>query len=247
MPAIQVQFLGSGDAFGSGGRLQTCIFVRTPAISFLFDIGSSAPISFRRRDSSTTDIGSILLTHLHADHFGGIPIFLIEAQHIAKREKPLQIAGPPSLETRIQMAQEVLYPGSSEWPRSFPVEFIELEERVSTRIDQLSVKPFPVVHDSGAPSYALRVEIFGKTITYSGDTEWTDTLIEAADGADLFICESNYYTKQVKYHLNYRTLMSHREKFSCKRMILTHMGEEMLQEAGNLEVEVAEDGKIINI
>ncbi len=87
----------------------------------------------------------------------------------------------------------------------------------------------------------------GKTITYSGDTGWTDRLIEAAEGADLFICESNSFQRQRKMHLNYRTLISHRAEINCKRMILTHMGEDMLEKLDGSEIEVAEDGKVVQI
>jgi ribonuclease BN (tRNA processing enzyme) len=247
MPGIQIQFLGCGDAFGSGGRLQTCIYVQAGSSKFLFDLGSSGLISFKRWGVSTAEIETMLITHLHADHFGGIPIFLIDAQHISKRVKPLTIAGPPTCEHRIQQAQEVMYPGSSKEPHRFPVTFVELAEGGQTQIGALSVTPFAVVHASGAPAYALRVEIMGKTITYSGDTEWTDSLIEAAESADLFICESNYFQKRVRYHLDYRTLMSHRAELSCKRIILTHLGEEMLERVGGLEIEVAEDGKVVQI
>jgi len=34
---IEVLFLGSGDAFGSGGRFQACISVRTSSDRFLMD------------------------------------------------------------------------------------------------------------------------------------------------------------------------------------------------------------------
>lgn len=247
MSDIQVKFLGCGDAFGSGGRLQTCIYVQAGSNKFLLDLGNSGLISFRRWGVSTVDIDTILITHLHADHFGGIPIFLIDAQHISKREQPLSIAGPPTSEHRIRQAQEVMYPGSSKESYRFPVTFIELREGMPTQIGSLSVTPFEVKHASGAPAYALRVETMGKIITYSGDTEWTDSLIEAAEGADLFICEANYFQKRVKWHMDYQTLMSHRAELNCKRMILTHMGEEMLESVGGLEIDVAEDGKVIQV
>ena len=247
MPNIQVQFLGSGDAFGSGGRLQTCIYVQAGSTKILFDLGSSGLISLRRWGVSAEEIETILITHLHADHFGGIPIFLIEAHHISKREKPLTIAAPPTFEHRIQQAQEVMYPGASEERYRFPLKFIEHADGRPTQIGALSVTPFTVIHASGAPAYALRVEILGKTITYSGDTGWTDRLIEAAEGADLFICESNSFQRRRKYHLDYQTLISHRAEINCKRMILTHMGQDMLEKADGSEIEVAEDGKLVQI
>jgi ribonuclease BN (tRNA processing enzyme) len=247
MSTIRVQFLGCGDAYGSGGRLQTCIYIEAGEERFLFDLGASGLISFKRWGISTADINSILLSHLHGDHFSGIPIFLIEAQLINKRERPLIIAGPPTIEQRVRGAQEIMYPGSSIESLRFQLHFIELTEKISTRIGSIRVTPFLVEHYSGAPSYALRVESHGKVITFSGDTEWTESLIEAADGADLFICESNYFQKKVKWHMDYKTLMSHRSEINCKRMVITHLGEEMLERVGELEVEAAEDGWVIEV
>ena len=98
------------------------------------------------------------------------------------------------------------------------------------------------MHASGAPPFALRLEVDGKTIAYSGDTEWTHTLIELARGADLFICEANFYEKNVKFHLDYQTLMDHKDELRCKRLVLTHMNVEMLARLPSLDVEAAEDG-----
>jgi ribonuclease BN (tRNA processing enzyme) len=109
-------------------------------------------------------------------------------------------------------------------------------------LGQLSILPVRVVHGSGAPSYAVRIESSGKVIAYSGDTEWTDTLKTVADGADLFICESYFFEKQMKNHLNYRTLMGHHAELGCKRIILTHMGDDILNHPDQIELETARDG-----
>jgi ribonuclease BN (tRNA processing enzyme) len=91
----------------------------------------------------------------------------------------------------------------------------------------------------------LRVEIGGKIIGYSGDTEWTDALIRAAEGADLFICEAYFFEKRIRYHLDYRSLMAHRGELACRRLVLTHMSSDMLDRIESLDVECAEDGKCI--
>ncbi len=101
---------------------------------------------------------------------------------------------------------------------------------------------FPVVHFSGAPSLALRVTCREKTISYSGDTEWTEALIHAARGADLFICEAYFYEKKIRFHLSYETLRARLVDLGCERVILTHMSEDMLAHLGDLELEAAHDG-----
>ena len=243
MGDVSVRFLGSGDAFGSGGRFQTCIYVRFDTTHFLVDCGASSLIAMRHFGVEPSLIDAILLTHLHGDHFGGLPFFVLDAQFVSRRKKPLVVAGPPGLEDRINEAMEVLYPGSSQQQRDFALKFVELEEEAATRIEPLTVTPHGVVHPSGAPSYALRVVCGEKILAYSGDTEWTDTLIQVAHSADLFICECNFLEKSVGYHLDYRTLMDHRTELKCRRLVVTHMNDEMLRRIQSLDVEGAEDGK----
>jgi ribonuclease BN (tRNA processing enzyme) len=239
---VRLRFLGSGDNFGSGGRFQACIHVDAGATRFLIDCGASSLIAMKRAGISSAAIDAILISHLHGDHFGGIPFFILDAQLISRRETPLVIAGPPGLKQRAHEAMEVLYPGASGVERKFAVRYIEMIEGETTQMGDLTVRPVRVIHGSGDPPYALRVECAGKIIAYSGDTEWTDALRTVADGADLFICESYFFEKQMKNHINYRTLMAHRTELGCKRLIITHLGEEILNRLGEVELEVAEDG-----
>ncbi len=247
MKNVSIKFLGSGDAFGSGGRFQTCIFVDSGEISFLLDCGASSLIAMKRFGVSPSDVEAILITHLHGDHFGGIPFFILDSQLISRRTNPLIIAGPPGIEDRIHRAMEVLFPGLSQIKQRFRIEVTALSEGVPTKIGELLVTPELVTHASGAPAYALRVQLLGKTIVYSGDTEWTDSLAKVAYGADLFICEAYFYDKKIKFHLDYQTLLNHRAEIDCKRIILTHMNEDMLGRVDSLGVEYAEDGKVIEL
>jgi ribonuclease BN (tRNA processing enzyme) len=242
-----VRFLGSGDAFGSGGRLQTCIYADLEKSRFLLDCGASAMVSIKRWQIDPAAIDAILVTHLHGDHFAGIPFFILDAQLITKRTRPLLIAGPPGLESRVKAAMEVLFPGSSQIRQKYEVTFVELVENRATVIDPLTITAYPVVHASGATPFALRVECGGKIVSYSGDTEWVDSLIQAAKGADLFISEAYFYDKQVKNHLSYQTLLARKSELTCRRLIMTHMSDDMLGRLGGLEIDVAEDGKRVFI
>jgi len=245
MNPLTIHFLGSGDAFGSGGRFQTCICVTTFRERFLLDCGASSLIAMRRDGIDPLSINAILLTHLHGDHFGGLPFFILDAQLISKRTAPLLIAGPIGTEARVMSAMEVFFPGASRIQQKFALEFIEIPERQMTTIGNLRVTTFPVVHASGATPYALRVECEGKVLAYSGDTEWTDSLLDAANGADLFICEAYYFEKKFKFHLDYKTLLDHRAALGCRRLVITHMNADLLARLPEIEIEYAEDGKQI--
>jgi ribonuclease BN (tRNA processing enzyme) len=247
MSSLQVTFLGSGDAFGSGGRFQACIHVRAPGGGLLLDCGASSLIAMKRFGVAPNDIDAILISHVHGDHFGGIPFFILDAQFLARREKPLLIAGPPGIEERVRAAQEALFTNSSKTVQKFEIRFAEWQERTPREIAGVRVTPYEVVHGSGAPPFALRLEADGRTLAYSGDTEWTPALIEVSRDADLFICEANFFEKAMKFHIDYRTLMSHRGELSCKRLMVTHMNTEMIERAGTLEAECAEDGLVVEV
>jgi ribonuclease BN (tRNA processing enzyme) len=238
---VRVRFLGSGDAFGSGGRLQTCILLESEGFRCLVDCGASSLIALKRAAIDPNDIDIVLVTHLHGDHFGGIPFLVLDGQ-FSRRSRRLLVAGPPGLIERATQAMEVFFPGSSSTQRKFGTEFLELAEGTPATLGPLRVTPYEVVHACGAPPYALRIELDGRTIAYSGDTEWTDRLIAAAAGADLFISEAYFYDKAVRFHLDYATLAHHRSALGCKRLIVTHMGPDMLARVAELPVEAAHDG-----
>jgi ribonuclease BN (tRNA processing enzyme) len=104
------------------------------------------------------------------------------------------------------------------------------------------VTPYAVVHASGAPAYAFRVQCGDKVVAYSGDTEWTDALVLAAKDADLFVCEAYFFDKKVKYHLDYRTLMDNRARLGCRRLVLTHMSADLLGRGQEIRPDAANDG-----
>jgi len=243
---VVVQFVGSGDAFGSGGRFQTCLHLSGAGDPVLIDCGASSLVALKRQGIDPLEIGWVLLTHLHGDHFGGLPFLILDGQ-FSRRTRPLVIAGPPGLRQRIEAAMEVFFPGSTRVSRRFAVEFVELGERVMATVGPARVTACGVVHASGAPSYALRVDYGGKVIAYSGDTEWTDNLVEATRGADLFVCEAYTFEKPIKYHLDHASLRAHAARLECGRIILTHMGPDMLSRRGEAAFEHAEDGTRVEL
>jgi ribonuclease BN (tRNA processing enzyme) len=238
---LTVQFVGAGDAFGSGGRFQTCISLRAPDLHVLLDCGATSLVALRRLGLDPGTIDAVLLTHLHGDHFGGVPFLVLDAQ-FGRRERPLLVAGPPGTTERVAQAMEVLFPASSRTVRRFELCFVELPAGVPTTVGPAAVTAYPVDHPSGAPAYALRVGCAGKVVAYSGDTAWTETLVDVARDADLFICEAYGYEKVVKYHLAYATLRAERARLGCRRLVLTHPSADLLAHRADVADEVADDG-----
>lgn len=245
MPPTTVTFAGTGDTLGSGGRLQTCFHVDAPETTFLLDCGASALPALKRVEVDLDSIETVLLTHLHGDHFAGLPFLVLDAQLRTGRTAPLTIAGPPGTAARVEAAMDVLFPGLSEVDQKFDVEYVEFADREPVSLGGVEVTPFRVRHPSGAPPFALRVDVGGKVLAYSGDTEWTDALVDAGRDADLFVCEAYFAEKSVPYHLDYATLREHLDEIDPARTVLTHMSEEMLAHLPDADHEGVDDGDLI--
>jgi ribonuclease BN (tRNA processing enzyme) len=248
MEDVTLTCVGCGDAFGTGGRFHTCLHVEAHGWQCLVDCGASAVTALRQRAIDLGEVGAVVLSHLHGDHFGGLPFLLLEACFVTPRETTLVVAGPPGVEERVMATLDLLFPGSAENVReAVPLAFVELAEREPTAIGPMQVTAFPVVHSRNLPCFAVRVELGGKAFAFSGDTEWTPALVEAARGTDLFVCECHQYDTPVPSHLTYRDLLAHRHELLTGRLVLTHLGPEMLARAGTLEIECAHDGLVIAI
>lgn len=244
---VEFHFLGCGDAFAGGGRLQTTLLLDAGGERWLIDCGATALVAMKRAQVSTASIEGVLVSHLHGDHFGGLPFVVLDAGHLAGRERPLVLAGPPGLDRRLEVVTEAFYPGLGE--PGFAVETVALAEEAPARLGGLTVTPFAAVHPSGAPAFMLRIEVAGRTIAFTGDTGWTETLFRLADGADLLIAECSSHDRRFANHLDYTTLLARRAGLRCRRLILTHLGADVVAraEAGELEIETAHDGMVVEV
>jgi ribonuclease BN (tRNA processing enzyme) len=234
--------LGCGDAFGSGGRYHACFLLESPTGRVLVDAGASALIAMNRFRVDPSTIDAVVLSHLHGDHFGGLPFILLDALFVRPRPRPLLVVGPRGVAARVRKTMELMFPGS--WGRNARcVRFAELVDRRRRRVAGIDVTPFTVIHMSGAPAFALRMAAGGCTVAYSGDTEWTDALLEAANGADLFLCEASSFDRAIPYHLTYASVKSNANAFGASRIVLTHLGPDVLARRSALSFECARDGQ----
>jgi ribonuclease BN (tRNA processing enzyme) len=244
---VSVRFVGCGDSFGSGGRFQTCILVDAPGIRFAIDFGASSLIALKQQGIAHNSIDAVLLTHLHGDHCGGVPFMLMDAMLAAKRTRPLTIAGPRDTHTRLHEIGEALFPGMHIMTPKFPLDYIELELGKANQVLGLGVTPQPARHTWQTNPMALRVEVGGKVVAYTGDGEWTEEMAMIAKNADLLIAESYFYNKPIKWHLNYPVLRQYKEDLGAKRIILTHMSEDMLAHIHEVPEVCAEDGMVVDV
>ena len=108
------------------------------------------------------------------------------------------------------------------------------------------VTPQFVSHGNpGGPFFALRVEAEGKTIACTGIRNGRTHIIDAGKDADLFIAEAYYYEKKVPLNLNLATIEEKLPLINPKRLVLTHINDDMLNRLDDLSYECAEDGKVV--
>jgi len=247
---MRLTVVGSGDAFGSGGRFNTCFFLETATAALLVDCGASSLVALKAHDIDPNRIDGIVLSHLHGDHFGALPFLLLDAQFLGRREKPLLIAGPPGTRGRLHEAMEAFFPRSTANKWRFSWQVMEIEVGRPSDVLGHAVTTTEVVHFSGAPSTALRLSDGKKLFAYSGDTEWVDTLLPIADGADLFVVECYGYSGPMTGHTTWDALKPRLADLRARRIMITHMNPTMLARLDEVRaagVLPAEDGMVIDV
>ena len=247
---MKLTVVGSGDAFGSGGRLQSCYHLESEGRELLLDCGATAIIGMQRLGLDPDRVSTIVISHLHGDHFAGLVWFLLHAHYVTGRTAPLKVIGPEGTEARFAAAAEALFPQSTKIERRFEMTFEVHANRVARDIGGVRITPFEVSHPSGAPPYALRVEAGGKVLSFSGDTKWVDALLDAAAGADLYISECFGYDVEGGHHMTWRDIARNLDRLGARKVMLTHMGAGMLSRVGEVDdprVLLAEDGMRVEI
>ena len=244
---MKLHILGCGDAFGSGGRHQSGYLVEAQDRLFLLDCGPTALLAMKRAGIEPGRLDAIILSHLHGDHFGGVPFFFIDYLYRQPKREPLLIAGPPGTEAKVRQLFQLMYGGGANDKELPPTGFQILHPDQPSDVAGIEVFPFRVPHQTHEISLGLKVGFQGKQILYSGDSLWTDDFIDQARGVDLFLCECSFYSEQPGMHVNYQALQAKWSRLQCRRLILTHLGEEMLARKNELAVETAADGMVIEV
>lgn len=214
----------------------------------LVDCGASAPVALQKRGIDPGEIEVILLTHLHGDHFGGVPFVLLDGTFNRRRRKPLTVAGPPGVEAAVMRVYDVLFPGTVDRVcERVAARFHELKPLEAASFGALEAIAYPVDHGAHVASNALRIGVDGRVVAFSSDTQWHPHLVDVSRGADVFVCECSGYRKAAPGHLSLDDLRAHAPELSARRIVLTHMGREMLEHAQEAPFDLATDGLVIEV
>ncbi len=245
--SVNLKFLGTGDAFNTRAQCHACHVVRSPESTALLDCGPTALLALKKEGLAANEIDFIFLSHLHGDHFAGVPFLMLASVYDTPRTKPLTVVGPPGTEARIAELYRAMYRDISQRPLPFRFTCIETDGGEAIEVGDMQVRGFQVPHQQNETSLGLKVVTAGKSILYSGDTGWTEDLVEQSEDTDVFICECCFFETRVDFHLDYPRIAENRDRFGCKRLVLTHIGREVADRQAEVECEVSSDGMSIEV
>jgi ribonuclease BN (tRNA processing enzyme) len=246
--ALAVTILGSGDAFASRGRFQSGYVIEAQGCRILMEAGPTVLCAMKRMGFAPADFDLILISHLHGDHFGGLPFLILEYLYESRLDKTLTIAGPRRLEERTWRLFRTMFPASDAASVARRLRFVVLEPARTVRLAKIELSTLRTPHMKRDYSLAFRLVLDGKTIVFTGDSGWTDKLPPFAAGADLCLCECTYFeSSQLDFHINYPLLAAKRDLFDVGRMVLTHVGREVIDRAKQIRMETAFDGMKIRV
>lgn len=245
----QITFLGTADAFASGGRAHSAYWVDDRHGAYTLDFGPTALSQAKALGRDPADLDGVLLTHLHGDHIGGLALLLIDLEFRARRTRPFVLAGPPGHQSRVNELRASAFPSLLQKGLSYPLVFETTKVPGDVEWLGRTVSTIRARHDSVAFASSLVVDDGESRLAFSGDTGWQASLPELVRGCDAFVCECSSVDDGFWAHLSVAEIRAHRAELEVGQLILSHLGEDARRVATEcateLDVTVADDGLII--
>ena len=212
----------------------------------MLECGPGVLAGMKRMGIPTDAPDVVLVSHLHGDHFGGIPFLFLEYLFENPRERPLTLVGPPTILERSLSLYAALYRELQSFELPFEIKTIEMQPGDRIAVAGFQVEAFRVTHNAEPFSLGYRIESPEGSLLFSGDSAWTEEFVTKSQGVDLFLCECCMLEPNIPMHTSYAELLEHRDRLGCKRLLLTHLGADV-RRAKEFRFERAEDGMIVEI
>lgn len=241
---MKLTVVGSGDAFCAGGALHSCNLLEHAAGKIMLECGPGVLAGMKRLGISTSAPDAVLVSHLHGDHFGGVPFLFLEYLFENPRQRPLTLIGPPTILERSFALYAALYRELQSFELPFAIEVIELSPGSRASAAGFEIEAFEVPHNAEPFALGYRVVSPEGTFLFSGDSAWTDAFVEKSRDTDLFLCECCCIEPTIPMHTSYTELLANRDRLGCKRLLLTHLGE-AVRSADPFRFERAFDGLVV--
>lgn len=227
---LKIEILGYWGGYPSRGGATAGYLISAGESKVLLDCGSGVMSKFSLV-GRVEDLSAVILSHLHYDHTADIGI--------------LQYAAVGALRKgRLKNKMSVFSPQEPKdmWEalQSEQTDFYTINETQTITIDDMVVEFLSVNHT--IPCFAVKIKNEDKTIVYSADTTYIESLVYFAKNADLFICEATICEGSIhstgKGHMNAIEAGILAKKANVKNLVLTHLPHDgdfelMKQQASN--------------
>jgi len=243
---VKLTVIGSGDAFCSGGALHSCNLLEHDAGRLMIECGPGVLAGMKRLGIPSAAPDAVLISHLHGDHFGGIPFLFLEYLFENPRHRPLTILGPPTILERCFALYSALYRELQTFELPFEIKAVELQPGDRVTAAGFDIEAFKVTHNAEPFSLGYRIVSPEGSMLFSGDSAWNEEFVTKSQGVDVFLCECCTMEPTVPMHTSYMELLEQRDRLQCKRLLLTHLGADV-RRAETFKFERAEDGMVVEI
>jgi ribonuclease BN (tRNA processing enzyme) len=218
---MKVAILGSGTAVPSLRRHSAAYLLQHRGENILFDCGYGALHQLLRLGLSYHDVDRIFFTHVHPDHISDLIPFLFATRYPEDpRQKELTLVGAPGFGQFFT----ALTSAFRHWliPTEYPLHIIEQD--TDTRLHgTLEATAGMVQHMDLSRAWRVRDPVSGKTLVFSGDTDYSPELALLAKDVDLLILECSFPdTAKVAGHLTPQEAGRLAHAAGCKKLCLTH-------------------------
>jgi ribonuclease BN (tRNA processing enzyme) len=247
---MEITVVGSGTVVPRLERRQSCVAVEQGGEMLVFDLGSGAVRGMLRADLDPFAVDRVFVTHFHPDHTVDLVPLLFSIKYGAEEERtrPLYLAGPEPFQDFWDSLTKV-------WGEfmlgDYPTEISELPHECTSPLDLPGCRLSWTPAEHRPESIAYRLEGEGGAFVYTGDTEYSESVVELARGARTLLIECSFPDDNpVPGHLTPSSAARIASRAGVERTVLSHVYPaaddlDLVSEVGRGyegEVVVAEDG-----
>ena len=225
---MKLTFLGTSAGKPTKERNVTALALKFEQESkwYLFDCGEATQHQILRSTLSIAKLDTIFITHLHGDHYYGLP-GLLSSKKLDKAFDPLQIYGPKGIKEFLECFMDI-----SKEHLGYELNIIEIEPQQRFVFEKFTLQILPLVHSVESFAYHIKEadkNAFGKRVIICGDNSEPDVLGEYLQDLDLLIHESTYTQKvydtlPTKFlHTTAKKLAIAAQNRGVKNLIATHI------------------------
>jgi len=243
--SIEITVVGSGTVVPNLNRRQSCVVVRAGGETLVFDLGSGAVRGMLRADLDPFAVDRIFFTHFHPDHTVDVVPLLFSVNYgtTEKRTKPLHLTGPEPFVRFWASLMEVW----GEWMAGDYATLVsELPRESPSPIELAGCRLSWAPAEHRPESIAYRLDAESGSFVYTGDTEYSESVVRLARGADTLLIECAFpEDAPVQGHLTPSDAARTASEARVSRLILTHVYPVVDTDSLPSEVARGYDGEIL--